>query len=511
MWADFHALRLTTLVVLGGPQALAQVTAQPDSLRVVLVQGQDANPSVSLTNASTAAVAFCLDFDRPLQRTDGPAFGAGCGSPGELLAIFDSGDLGNGWLPYGITMTPDGRLFVAEWAGGQRTYELTDDFMFVRRFFHPFVSELAPFPRTSGVTYHAASGMLWWTNAEESAGALYRVLLLEGTLDGVATGRRIRLPIPPTGPPPTNSGYPNGASYDPAAGRFYYVDAQNNTLWAIDTTGTVPDGYPMTLDAYPGAHYVGNVVDAFGGAEGGVQGVRLELPVGVVLDNIFDRVTVTDATGRDLGYDETPLAEVIALNNGTASVLGAARSRLDPNGVLYVTYWTPGPAGVAAVRPVPLGPSWLALSAWSGTVPAGGSADITLTFSAGQRAPGEYRSTLVVEDTLGAVLASAALTLVVEADTPAEPGTAGGSASMSVAPNPSSGELTIIVTLELPGPARVALHDLLGREVALVRDGPLGAGRHVLLVDARALPPGVYIAALRAADFAVHRRLTVTR
>jgi hypothetical protein len=486
----------------------------PESLRVVLIQGQEANASVSLTNGGAATVAFCLDFDRPLQRSQGStALGVGCGEAGEILETFDSGDLGNGWLPYGVTMTPDGRLFISEWAGGQRTYELTPDLAFVRRFFHPTVSELSPFPTTTGVTYQPESGSLWWTNAEESAGTLHRVMLLEGTLDGVATGRRITLPIPPTGPPPTNSGYPKGASYDPATGRFYYVDGLNQTLWAIDTTGVVPAGYPVTLEAYPGVHYVGNVVDAYGGDEGRIEGVRLELPVGEVLDNIFDQVTVTDTAGHDLGYDVTPLTEVIAINNGTASVRGAARSRLDPNGVLYVTYTTPGPDGVAAIRPVPLAPSWLTLSDWSGTIPAGGSTQLTLTFSAGQREPGEYRSTLVVEDTAGVVLASVPLTMVVEPATPAnEPGAGEAGVSLTVSPNPVAGAGAVTLTLARPAAdARVTVHDVLGREVAAVHDGPVAAGATRLSLDVAGLPAGVYVVRADGAGRSGAARFSVVR
>jgi hypothetical protein len=505
-------LLVAALLLTGGAPARAQLTAEPESLNVVLAHGQEATIEVSLLNGAANDAAFCLDFDRPLKLTSGAAtLGAGCGPPGDLMETFDSGDLGNGWLPYGVTMTPDGRLFVAEWAGGQRTYELTADLAFVRRFLHPTVSVLSPFPTTTGVTYSPDSGTLWWTNAEESAGTLHRVLLLEGAFDGIATGRRITLPLVPA-PPPHETGYPKGASYDPASGRFYYVDGINQTLWAIDTMGVVPEGYPVTLEAYPGVHYVGNVVDAYGGSEGGLDGVRLELPVGVVLDNVFDRTTVTDASGRDLGYDETPLAEVIALNNGTASVRGAARSRLDPNGVLYVTYTTPGPAGVAAVRPVPLAPSWLALAAWSGTVPGGGSTEVMLTFRAGQRAPGEYSSTLVVEDTAGVVLASVPLTLVVEAGTPAEPPPEEAGLSLTVSPNPISGAGAVTLTLARPAAdALVTVHDVLGRTVETLHATSLHAGTTRLPLDAAGLPTGVYLVRAAVGTNSVARRFTVAR
>jgi hypothetical protein len=172
-----------------------------------------------------------------------------------------------------------------------------------------------------------------------------------------------------------------------------------------------------------------------------------------------------------------------------------ARSRLDPNGMMYVPFSGGGPGepdGVAVIRPVPLSPTWLALTDWSGTIPAGGSTQVMLTFRAGQRAPGEYRSTLVVEDTAGVVLASVPLTLVVEAGTPAEPEPEARGITLTVAPNPSRGAATVTLAIPAPAHARVAVYDVLGREVALLHAGALSAGAHALAVPA--LPAGAYIA-----------------
>jgi hypothetical protein len=74
------ALALLILALWCAP-VRAQMTAAPESLRVVLAQGQETTASVTLTNAGAAAVPFCLDFDRPLQRAPG-GLGAGCGEPG---------------------------------------------------------------------------------------------------------------------------------------------------------------------------------------------------------------------------------------------------------------------------------------------------------------------------------------------------------------------------------------------------------------------------------------------
>jgi hypothetical protein len=167
--------------------------------------------------------------------------------------------------------------------------------------------------------------------------------------------------------------------------------------------------------------------------------------------------------------------------------------------------------GLFAWRPVPLAPSWLRLSQWMGTISPGGSAELTLTFSAGSRPPGEYRSTLVVEDTAGVVLASVPLTLVVEAGTPTEPGAEEPGVTLVVSPNPIHGAGVVTLSiLTSPPAARVAVFDVLGREVALLHAGPLPAGATRLALEAGALPPGVYI--VRAAGSgAATRRFTVVR
>ena len=75
------------------------------------------------------------------------------------------------------------------------------------------------------------------------------------------------------------------------------------------------------------------------------------------------------------------------------------------------------------------------------------------------------------------------------------------------------------MTLALDGPARVrlAVYDALGREVAVLLDGPLGAGTHAAPFDGSALPAGVYVAravltpASGAAARSLMRPITVAR
>jgi hypothetical protein len=58
---------------------------------------------------------------------------------------------------------------------------------------------------------------------------------------------------------------------------------------------------------------------------------------------------------------------------------------------------------------------------------------------------------------------------------------------------------------------RVALYDVLGREVAVATEGERAAGAHSVTLDTRSLAPGAYIVVLEAAGAHASRRLTVAR
>jgi hypothetical protein len=76
-------------------------------------------------------------------------------------------------------------------------------------------------------------------------------------------------------------------------------------------------------------------------------------------------------------------------------------------------------------------------------------------------------------------------------------------------PNPAADTASLVLTLPRAAAAvRVALYDALGRTVAVVHDGPLGAGTHRLALAASSLAPGVYVARAVAGTGAVTARLT---
>ncbi|MDX1547900.1 MAG: alpha-amylase family glycosyl hydrolase [Rhodothermales bacterium] len=66
-------------------------------------------------------------------------------------------------------------------------------------------------------------------------------------------------------------------------------------------------------------------------------------------------------------------------------------------------------------------------------------------------------------------------------------------------PNPFNPETTIRFTVPAPGPVRLAVYDVLGREVAVLVDAVLPAGPHAAAFDAAGLPSGPYLYRLTAA------------
>ena len=80
-----------------------------------------------------------------------------------------------------------------------------------------------------------------------------------------------------------------------------------------------------------------------------------------------------------------------------------------------------------------------------------------------------------------------------------------------VSPNPARGAATVQVSVPEAGVVRVEVYDALGRRVALLHDGALGAGTHAFRLSPEALPAGVYVVRASAGAVAVSRRVTVVR
>ncbi len=97
------------------------------------------------------------------------------------------------------------------------------------------------------------------------------------------------------------------------------------------------------------------------------------------------------------------------------------------------------------------------------------------------------------------------------AGTPAEAGPEGARVSLAASPNPARGAATVTLTLDAPQRATVGVFDVLGRRVALLHDGPLGAGTHALRLDAARLPAGVYVVRASVSAESLTRTVTVVR
>ena len=76
-------------------------------------------------------------------------------------------------------------------------------------------------------------------------------------------------------------------------------------------------------------------------------------------------------------------------------------------------------------------------------------------------------------------------------------------------PNPVTARAQLTYTLPARGPVRLALHDVRGREVAVLAEGERDAGRHVATLDARGLGAGLYFARLTTVHGELARRVVV--
>jgi hypothetical protein len=78
-------------------------------------------------------------------------------------------------------------------------------------------------------------------------------------------------------------------------------------------------------------------------------------------------------------------------------------------------------------------------------------------------------------------------------------------------PHPVAGAARVAFSLPAAGPARLTLHDLLGREVTVLLDAEMPAGRHEATVDASGVAAGVYVMRLSTGDAVVTRTVAIGR
>lgn len=94
---------------------------------------------------------------------------------------------------------------------------------------------------------------------------------------------------------------------------------------------------------------------------------------------------------------------------------------------------------------------------------------------------------------------------------PIEPGGPSRFALSQNSPNPFDGATVIAYELPIATRVRLAVYDVLGRQVAVLVDGAQAAGYHTVTWDAGALPTGPYIYRVEAGAHRAARSLSLTR
>ena len=93
----------------------------------------------------------------------------------------------------------------------------------------------------------------------------------------------------------------------------------------------------------------------------------------------------------------------------------------------------------------------------------------------------------------------------------AEAGEVAGTDAVSIHPNPFARRTEIAFSLEEAAEVSLAVYDVRGREVAVLVNGPVEAGRHAVRFDASRLPSGVYVWRLVAGERVETGRVTLVR
>ncbi len=78
-------------------------------------------------------------------------------------------------------------------------------------------------------------------------------------------------------------------------------------------------------------------------------------------------------------------------------------------------------------------------------------------------------------------------------------------------PNPFNPSTVIRYTLDAGRQTRLAVYDILGRQVAVLVDGMMPAGAHQVSFDASALPSGIYLYSLEAGGERIQRKMTLVK
>jgi hypothetical protein len=78
-------------------------------------------------------------------------------------------------------------------------------------------------------------------------------------------------------------------------------------------------------------------------------------------------------------------------------------------------------------------------------------------------------------------------------------------------PNPLNPQTTLRYTLPEPAHVRLAVYDVLGREVTVLAEGAMPAGTHTAIFEAGHLPAGLYVLRIQAGAFSQAQRVMLVK
>ena len=140
-------------------------------------------------------------------------------------------------------------------------------------------------------------------------------------------------------------------------------------------------------------------------------------------------------------------------------------------------------------------------------IPSAGGMDFSYLDSTAPSVALEYR--LIEQDDLGQERVLRSVSVGATAGALAQ-------ASLSAFPNPFNPQTTLKFTMPMTEHARLSIHDVMGRRLRLLHDGPLAAGAATFSWNGRdeagnALPSGVYLARLHTPQGDWERKLVMAR
>lgn len=290
----------------------------------------------------------------------------------------------------------------------------------------------------------------------------------------------------------------------PLSGQNRFTLARHDAATGTETwTFTPTDGRDLLTEMEPGAS--GSLIAA-AALSSSATGIALDpvTPGTLTLSRNGDART---ALARYTPAGALDWAEAVEVNIGAwgggiaveggeifASGFGHLRAYAEADGALLrslpATYGTPNLRDLAA------GPGRI-----TSYVNPAGNASFEI-----QGVPPDLPPTLLVQ------FEQSDLSLVISPPVVTEPGTNASALSIHrVVPHPVRQQGEVVVSLPEADHARLVVVDAMGREVAVLVDGPLTPGEHVIPLERRALAPGQYLLVFQAGGQRAARSLVVVR